>query len=206
MAGEIPRLDQQKQLKIAKSQSEILREQFEKLPEADRSIFQNGSLFLALNASLCSLIANGMLRQVLNITEARIAASLPVVVLPFISTVAVFESYVNLPLMNGELNCATCAWMRGSLIGAVIGCLYPAFLTFPLNGALAARYSTTPLPSKENALRYWVNISKPIFRKMRIPAILQAAFGAYLGSKNHETYIKMLRVSGFGRRSEELSE
>lgn len=42
--------------------------------------------------------------------------------------------------LAGELNCEVCAVVRGGLIGAVIGGLYPVFLALPMNASLAARY------------------------------------------------------------------
>lgn len=40
----------------------------------------------------------------------------------------------------GELDCQVCAMVRGGLIGAVVGGLYPIFMAIPVNGSLAARY------------------------------------------------------------------
>lgn len=40
----------------------------------------------------------------------------------------------------GELDCQVCAVVRGGLIGAVVGSLYPIFMAVPVNGSLAARY------------------------------------------------------------------
>ncbi|KAJ6664868.1 hypothetical protein lerEdw1_005840 [Lerista edwardsae] len=188
------------------SRTEILRERFERLPAADQNFFQSGSYFLALNGSLCGLIGNSLYRRVLHVTQARITSLLPMAVLPFVSTVMVYEASISQPLLEGELNCASCALIRGGLIGAIVGCLYPAFLALPLNAALAARYSTSPLPNKENMLRYWITVSKPVFKKMRFAVILQVAFGMYLSSKYHEIYIKMLQLPEQGMNPEELKE
>ncbi|XP_042312902.1 transmembrane protein 126A [Sceloporus undulatus] len=123
-----------------RNRSEILKERFERLPAADQSFFQTGSLFLSINSSLCGLVANSLFRRILNITQARFAASLPMAVLPFITTAAVYETSINQPLMEGDLNCTTCALVRGGLIGASVGSLYPALLALPLNAGLATRY------------------------------------------------------------------
>ncbi|XP_053160292.1 transmembrane protein 126A-like [Hemicordylus capensis] len=177
-----------------RSQAEILRERFERLPEADKSLFQNGSYFLALNGSLCGLISNSLFRRVLHITQARFISSLPMAVLPFISVVVIYDACIRRPLMEGDLNCATCVSVRGGLIGGVIGCLYPALLALPLNAALASRYFTSPMPENENLLRYWTTVSKPVFKKMKFAIILQVAFGMYMSSKHHDIYIKMLQL------------
>ncbi|XP_033001961.1 transmembrane protein 126A-like [Lacerta agilis] len=195
MAGEFIEPTSEKKVHIgSRDISEILQERFERLSAADQSFFQSGSVFLALNGGLCGLVSNSLFRRVLNVTQARIVSALPMAVLPFISTVVAYECFINRPLMEGDLNCATCAWIRGGLIGGVIGCVYPAVLALPLNAALASRYLTTPMPGQENMLRYWMMVCKPVYKKMRFAAILQIAFGGYLASKNHEIYIKMLQL------------
>ncbi|XP_060090982.1 transmembrane protein 126A-like [Heteronotia binoei] len=191
---------------LAQDRSEILRERFERLPANDQSLFRTGSVVLGLNSSLCGLIANNYLRRALNITQARVASALPMAFLPFVSTVAVYEAAISQPLMQGDLNCAACASVRGGLIGAFMGCLYPALMAIPLNGGLATRYSTAPLPGNENTFRYWMRVCNPAYRKLRFAAILQAALGTYLGSKYYDIYIKMLQLPEAGRDSEELSD
>ncbi|CAI5773453.1 Uncharacterized protein PODLI_1B023922 [Podarcis lilfordi] len=207
MAGELIEPTSEKKVHIASRDiSEILKERFERLSEADQSFFQSGSMFLALNGSLCGLVANSLFRRVLNITQARIVSALPMAVLPFITTVVTYECLINRPLMEGDLNCATCAWIRGGAIGGVIGWFYPIFLALPLNAALATRYLTTPMPGQENMLRYWLMVCKPVYKKMKYAAILQIAFGAYLTSKSHEIYIKMLQLPQPGEDPEEIKD
>uniref|UniRef100_G1K9Y4 Transmembrane protein 126A n=1 Tax=Anolis carolinensis TaxID=28377 RepID=G1K9Y4_ANOCA len=179
---------------------------FERLSEADQSLFRSGSIILSLNSSLCGLVANSLFRRVLNVTQAPFASGLPMVALPFISTVVVYEASITQPLMEGDLNCATCAWIRGGLIGAVVGSVYPIFLALPLNASLASRYKTSPMPSKENSFQYWKTICKPVFNKMKFAIILQIAFGTYLSSKHHEIYLKMLQLPAPGKDPEELKE
>ncbi|KAH0625225.1 hypothetical protein JD844_033518 [Phrynosoma platyrhinos] len=181
MAGEFLEPAVEKKVNITRrDRSEILKERFERLPAADQ--------------------------RILNITQARFASSLPMAVLPFITTTAVYESSVNQPLMEGDLNCATCALIRGGLIGASVGSLYPVLLALPLNAGLATRYNTSPMPNKENMLQYWKSICKPVFNKIKFAVILQIAFGTYLSSKHHEIYLKMLRMPEPGRDTEELKE
>lgn len=42
--------------------------------------------------------------------------------------------------LAGELNCEVCAVVRGGLVGAVVGGLYPIIMALPVNASLAARY------------------------------------------------------------------
>ncbi|XP_062983267.1 transmembrane protein 126A-like [Elgaria multicarinata webbii] len=185
---------------------EIIKERFEQLPEADRSLFQNGSFILALNASLCGLISNSLFRRLLNVTQAPVASGLPMLFIPFFSTLVTFEASVKQPLIEGNLNCATCAMVRGGLIGGFIGGLYSALTALPLNAALASRYSTSPMPSKENFWQYWKTICKPVLKKMKFAFLLQVAFGTYLSSQHHKIYIKMLQLPEPGRDPEEINE
>ncbi|XP_003780901.1 transmembrane protein 126A [Otolemur garnettii] len=164
------------------------------LPETDRNLLEHGSVYVGLNAALCGLIANSLFRHTLNVTKARIAAGLPMAVLPFLTTDIAYRSLVTLPLTTGELNCETCTVTRSGLTGLVSGGLYPVFLAIPVNASLAARYQSAPLPEKGNILTYWIRISKPILRKMLFPILLQTVFTAYLGSRQYKLLIKSLQL------------
>ncbi|XP_015332833.1 transmembrane protein 126A [Marmota marmota marmota] len=177
-----------------KSIFDIIARKIELLPEAERNLLEHGSTYIGLNAALCGLIANSLFRRVLHVTKARIAASLPMAVLPFLTANASFKGFVSLPLSTGDLNCETCTVTRGGLVGLVLGGLYPVFLAIPINGGLAARYQTALLPEKGNTLTYWIKISKPIFRKMLFPILLQTMFAAYLGSRQYKVLIKALQL------------
>ncbi|XP_048648984.1 transmembrane protein 126A-like [Marmota marmota marmota] len=177
-----------------KSIFDIITRKIELLPEAERNLLEHGSTYIGLNAALCGLIANSLFRRVLHVTKARIAASLPMAVLPFLTANASFKGFVSLPLSTGDLNCETCTVTRGGLVGLVLGGLYPVFLAIPINGGLAARYQSALLPEKGNNLTYWIKISKPIFRKMLFPILLQTMFAAYLGSRQYKVLIKALQL------------
>uniref|UniRef100_A0A8C4P5I1 Transmembrane protein 126A n=1 Tax=Dromaius novaehollandiae TaxID=8790 RepID=A0A8C4P5I1_DRONO len=131
------------------------------------------SYFLAGNSSLCGLAANNFFRRTLNITKAPFISALPMAVIPFLSTAAVYEAFLRRPLFLGDLNCEVCAVVRGGLIGAVVGGLYPFLLALPVNASLAARYSSAPLPGKENLLRFWHRASQPVFKKMSFGILIQ---------------------------------
>uniref|UniRef100_A0A8V5FMX5 Uncharacterized protein n=1 Tax=Melopsittacus undulatus TaxID=13146 RepID=A0A8V5FMX5_MELUD len=169
-----------------------------------KNLCNHGSYFLAANASLCGLAGNNFFRKILHIRRAAIITAVPMAVLPFISTAAVYEAFVRQPLFSGELNCEVCAVVRGGLVGAVVGGLYPIFLAIPLNGSLAARYSSSPLPGKENLLRFWLSIAQPVFRKMSWGVLVQVLTGLYLATKHHGIYVKILQQMNSSRDPEEL--
>ncbi|NWW94129.1 T126A protein, partial [Rhynochetos jubatus] len=195
----------QRRLYLEKSKRmEVIQKTLDKLPKADQNFFNYGSYFLAANASLCGLVTNSFFRNILHIRRAAFVSALPMAVVPFISTAVVYDVFVREALFVGELNCEVCAVVRGGLIGAVVGGLYPVFLALPLNASLAARYSSSPLPGKENLLRFWHTTAQPIFRKMSLGVLLQALTGLYLATKHHGIYIKILQQMNASRDPEEL--
>ncbi|XP_054368132.1 transmembrane protein 126A isoform X2 [Mirounga angustirostris] len=117
----------------------IITRKINQLPEAERNLFEHGSTYVGLNAGLCGLIANSLFRRILNVTQARIAAGLPMAVIPFLTAHISYKGFVSLPLNTGDLNCETCTITRGGLVGLVFGALYPVILAIPVNGGLAAR-------------------------------------------------------------------
>uniref|UniRef100_A0A3Q3RVX4 Transmembrane protein 126A n=1 Tax=Mastacembelus armatus TaxID=205130 RepID=A0A3Q3RVX4_9TELE len=185
--------------------AEMLLKNFEKLPDIDRKLFTYGPLYLGGNAGLAGLISNSLYRRALNIRQAPIASSLPMAVLPFLTTAALYSAAVSAPLLSGDLNCPTCAMMRGALVGVIGGAVYPALLALPVNIGLASRYNTAPMPEKGNLIRYSVDLSRPIWRKMRAVVLLQAFFGTYLSSRHSEGYNKLAQIT-FGPGAEDLSD
>ncbi|NWR95381.1 T126A protein, partial [Furnarius figulus] len=183
---------------------EIIKKMLNELPKSDQNLCNHGSYFLAANSSLCGLAANNFFRNILNIRRASLVSTVPMAVIPFLSTAAVYETFVRGPLFSGHLNCEVCAVVRGGLVGAFIGALYPVFLAIPLNASLAARYMSSPLPGKENALRYWLTISQPVFRKMSLGVLVQALTGLYLATKQHGIYVKILQQMIISRDPELL--
>ncbi|XP_072793321.1 transmembrane protein 126A isoform X2 [Taeniopygia guttata] len=185
---------------------EIIQKMFNELPKADQNLCNHGKFFLAANSSLCGLAANNFFRSILHVRKASLVSAMPMAVIPFLSTAAIYEVFVHDPLFSGQLNCEVCAVIRGGLVGAVVGGFYPIFLAIPLNASLAARYMSTPLPGKENLLRYWLTTSQPVFRKMSVGILVQALTGLYLATKEHGIYIKMLLQMNSSRDPEELPE
>uniref|UniRef100_A0A3P8TF35 Transmembrane protein 126A n=1 Tax=Amphiprion percula TaxID=161767 RepID=A0A3P8TF35_AMPPE len=164
-------------------------------PWQPKKLFSYGPLYLGGNAGLAGLISNSLYRRALNVKQARVSTILPMAVLPFLTTCALYNAVVSNPLLSGDLNCPTCCVMRGALVGLVGGGLYPILLALPLNIGLASRYSTAPLPEKGNLLRFSVDVSRPVLRRMRAVMLLQAFFGTYLGSKHFDIYTKLVRIA-----------
>ncbi|NXC48695.1 T126A protein, partial [Penelope pileata] len=203
---EFPELDspQQRLYLDRVKRMEIIDKLLNELPKADQNLCNHGSYFLAANASICGLTANNFFRNILNVRSAAIASALPMAVIPFLSTMAVYEVFVRDSLFSGELDCEVCAVVRGGLIGAVVGGFYPILMAIPVNASLAARYTSSPLPGKENLLRFWLTVSKPVFRKMRFGVLVQALTGIFLATKHHGIYVKVLEQMKPCRDPEEL--
>ncbi|XP_041948775.1 transmembrane protein 126A [Alosa sapidissima] len=173
---------------------DALLKKFEKLSDTDRNLFSYGPLYLGGNAAFAGLIANSLFRRALNVTQGRIVSSLPMATLPFLTTVALYNATVSNPLILGDLNCPTCAVIRGAMVGVVGGGVYPLLLALPVNAGLAARYNTAPMPEKGNVMRFWMIVGRPIARKMAFVFVLQGFFGTYLASKHFDIYVKLLKL------------
>ena len=184
---------------------EMMMANFKRLPEIDQKFFNYGPIYLGGNAAFAGLIANSLFRRALNVNQARLASSVPMAVIPLITTVAFYNAAVSGPLLSGDLNCPSCAMIRGALIGVVGGGIYPILLALPVNAGLASSYNTAPMPVKGNAFRFAIDISRPVLTKMRPVFVLQALFGTYLSSRHFDTYKKLVEiVSGSG--AEELTD
>lgn len=185
--------------------AEMLAKNFDRLPDIDRKLFLYGPMYLGGNGALAGLISNSLYRRALNVRQAPITSGLPMAVLPFMTTFALYNAAVSTPLLSGDLNCPSCALLRGALVGVVGGGVYPILLALPVNIGLATRYSTAPLPEKGNVIRYWIDLSRPILRRMRAVLLLQALFGTYLGSRHFQTYMTLSQLT-FGAGEEELKD
>uniref|UniRef100_A0A667ZME3 Transmembrane protein 126A n=1 Tax=Myripristis murdjan TaxID=586833 RepID=A0A667ZME3_9TELE len=184
---------------------EMMTKNFDRLPEVDQKLFFYGPMYLGGNGALAGLVANSLYRRALNVTQGRLTSSMPMAVLPFLTTFALYNAAVSKPLLSGDLNCPTCALMRGALIGVVGGGVYPILLALPVNVGLATRYGTAPMPEKGNTMRFWMEISRPVLRKMRAVFVLQALFGTYLSSKHFDIYTKLAKMA-FAPDREELKD
>lgn len=174
---------------------EMMVTHFERLPDLDKKLFKYGPMYLAGNGALAGLIANSLYRRSLNVTQGLFTSSMPMAVLPFLTTFALYNAAVSKPLLSGDLNCPSCALIRGALVGAVGAGLYPILLALPVNAGLASRYNTAPMPEKGNIVRFWVDLSRPVLKRMRAVLVLQAFFGTYLGSRHFETYLKLVEIT-----------
>lgn len=172
--------------------AEMVAKKFERLPDIEKKFFIYGPVYLGGNAALAGLISNSLYRRTLNVTKAAFSSSLPMAVLPFITTIALYNAAVSSPLLSANLNCRSCVMMRGALIGVVGAGLYPILLALPLNVGLASRYNSTILPEMGNQIRFCVDITKPILKKMRAVLVIQALFGTFLSARNFKTYTMMV--------------
>lgn len=184
---------------------ELIARNFERLPDIEKKLFMYAPVYLGGNAALAGLISNSLYRRTLNVRQAAISSSMPLAVLPFITTFALYNAAVSSPLMSADLNCPSCVMMRGALVGVVGGGLYPVLLALPVNLGLATRYQTSPLPERGNQIRFCVDISKPVLRRMRAVLLLQAFFGTYLSSRNFKTYTMLFQMTP-GPPGEELKD
>ncbi|KAM7389665.1 hypothetical protein PAMP_023628 [Pampus punctatissimus] len=175
--------------------AEMLTKNFERLPENDQGTFLYGPMYLAVNGGLAGLICNSFYRRALNITQMAVTSSLPMAVVPFILTFSLYSAAVSRTLMSGDINCPSCVMLRGALVGVLSGGVYPVILALPVNARIAFSYNTAPMPEKGNVLRHWVDLSRPILRKMGAVLVLQALFGTYLSYRNYETYTKLAQIT-----------
>jgi hypothetical protein len=67
-----------------------------------RKIFTYGPMYLGGNGAFAGLIANSLYRRALNVTQGRFTSNLPMAVLPFLTTVAMYNVAVSKPLLSGE--------------------------------------------------------------------------------------------------------
>uniref|UniRef100_A0A8C7IT82 Transmembrane protein 126A n=1 Tax=Oncorhynchus kisutch TaxID=8019 RepID=A0A8C7IT82_ONCKI len=155
---------------------QMMAENFERLPELDRKIFTYGPMYLGGNGAFAGLIANSLYRRALNVTQGRFTSNLPMAVLPFLTTVAMYNVAVSKPLLSGE-------------------CLIVPVAVEVCSTLCSRMYNTTPLPEKGNVLRFWMNITQPILRKMGVVIVLQVFFGTYLSSRHFDSYLKLIQLS-----------
>ncbi|KAJ8378659.1 hypothetical protein AAFF_G00237830 [Aldrovandia affinis] len=183
---------------------DLLLTKFERLPDIDKKLFTYGPLYLGFNGAFAGLIANSFFRRLLNVTQGRFTSGLPMAVLPFLTTVALYHSVVSKPLLSGDLDCPSSTQARGALVGVLGGGVYPILLALPVNAGLASRYSTAAMPEKGKVLQFMVQISKPVFRKMAIVLVLQAFFGIYLSTRHFAIYMKLREISVSDSETEDL--
>jgi len=70
----------------------------------NRKLFSYGPIYLAGNAGFSGLIANSFYRRALNVTQGRFTSSLPMAVLPFLTTAVLYTATITNPLMSGIIN------------------------------------------------------------------------------------------------------
>ncbi|KAI1893511.1 hypothetical protein AGOR_G00124470 [Albula goreensis] len=183
---------------------ELLLSKFEQLPEIDKKLFTYSPLYLGFNGAFAGLIANSFFRRLLNVTQGRVISSVPMAVVPFLSTMAVYHNAVSEPLLRGDLDCQACTQIRGGMIGAVVGGFYPIVLALPLNASLALRHNTITIQENENVLRFVVRVTKPVLKKMGFVLVLQGIFGGCLSYQHYGIYKKLLDQPDSGSEDSEI--
>uniref|UniRef100_A0AAZ3Q434 Transmembrane protein 126A n=1 Tax=Oncorhynchus tshawytscha TaxID=74940 RepID=A0AAZ3Q434_ONCTS len=138
---------------------------FERLPELDRYVFVR----LCLDMGKYSPMAPSY-TGALNVTQGRFTSYLPMAVLPFLTTVAMYDVAVSKPFI---------VWWVGALVSAVGAGIYPILLALPVNAGLANCLSRKTC--------FWMNITQPILRIMGVVIVLQVLFGTYLGSRHFDS-------------------
>lgn len=183
--------------------AKMLGNNFDKLPDTEKKLIAYSPAYLGFNGALAGLVSNSLFRRCLNVRQALFSSALPMAAIPFLTTFTLYHGVLSYPLLHGELNCPSCVVIRGALVGVVSAGLYPIALAIPINLGLATLYSTTPVPETGAKMRFIMDVSRPVFRKMRAVLVLQAFFGAYLGSRNFDTYLQLAKIT-FGPDEEEL--
>ncbi|XP_061426261.1 transmembrane protein 126A-like isoform X1 [Lethenteron reissneri] len=168
-----------------------LLDQIEKLSSSDRKIFNNAAPLMGVGAALGGLVSNSMLRTLMQVREAALASALPSAFIPFLTVTMIHQVVLTESLLGGRLNCELCATTRGTLIGAIGSGVHPFAMALLLNGMLIARYRPWDAPTPGEALRHMLKLSKPVMQRLTPFMMAQAAFGAYLGSKQFSIYTKL---------------
>ena len=118
MPRERSKMEDQKQTIKEDLISDIISRKIKQLPESERYLLEHRSAYIELNAAFSGLIANGLFRSSLPVTQA---SSLPMALMPFMTVSLSYASFVSLPLSTGDLNCETWAMTRDALVGFGMG-------------------------------------------------------------------------------------
>ncbi|XP_006901639.1 PREDICTED: transmembrane protein 126A-like, partial [Elephantulus edwardii] len=87
---------------------EFITRKLNQLPEVEKNLLEHGSTHIGLKAALCGLISNSLFQRILNVTQARIAAGLPMAVIPFITAHLAYKAFVSLPLSTDNQGFKSC--------------------------------------------------------------------------------------------------
>uniref|UniRef100_S4RHA1 Transmembrane protein 126A n=1 Tax=Petromyzon marinus TaxID=7757 RepID=S4RHA1_PETMA len=157
-----------------------------------RKIFNNAAPLMGVGAAMGGLVSNSMLRTLMQVREASLASALPSAFIPFLTVTMIHQVVLDRVFVGRcRLNCELCATTRGILIGAIGSGVHPIAMALLLNGMLIARYRPWDAPTPGEALRHMLKLSKPVMRRLTPFMLAQAAFGAYLGSKQFSVYTKL---------------
>ncbi|XP_006825391.1 transmembrane protein 126A-like [Saccoglossus kowalevskii] len=179
------------------SETEALQEQWKKineLPNKEAWPFSSGMLALSLNASLSGLVAMSFYRRMMRVTTGVVVSTLPMAVVPFITTAAMWHTFVNIPILLGKIDCPVCVQIRGATLNLAVGAIYPTLLAAPLVASVAIRSKTMEPPHKKGLLGMWkwyTKMNKHMKVRFLTIAFYQTVLGGYVSTKAYKAYKNM---------------
>ncbi|CAI9538054.1 unnamed protein product [Staurois parvus] len=184
--------------------SQFLQQNYKKLPWFEKFCFDYGSVFVGSNALACGLMAHNLFRRTLKVRKYYLLSCLPVTAVPFFFTTLYHEMLVTQPLIEGSLNCSSCAVVRGSYVGMIMGGVAPVVLAGSINLLMVPVYLRTQM--KENILREMISFTKPVFSRLKYFLLFEAVASVVITSNQFGTITKLLQMSPDSKTQEELIE
>ncbi|XP_040195921.1 transmembrane protein 126A isoform X2 [Rana temporaria] len=184
--------------------SQFLQQNHKNLPRLEKFFFDYASSFMAANSFACGLLAHNFFRRALKVRRYYLLSSLPATVVPFVFTNIYHELLVTQPLLEGSLNCAPCAMMRGVYIGMCMGGVAPVLLAGYVNLMMVPSVLRTEM--KGSALREMISFTKPVFRKLKYFFLFEAIASVAISTGQFATMEKLLEMSPVSQTQEEPRE
>lgn len=125
----------------------------------------------------------------------KITSFLPIVAVPPFLALLCHQGLVTKKILIGEFPCHICATVKSGTIQAVTGCVYPLLTATIYTAVLAKNYTTYPLPSLTEPLRFVTSIfkmSSPLRRPLLLMIIAQYLLGTAIVAAQLNTYENVL--------------
>ncbi|XP_070537909.1 transmembrane protein 126A-like isoform X2 [Ptychodera flava] len=164
------------------------------LPNKEGWPFQTGLVALAANSSFTGLVSLSFYRRMMKVRAGFLLTSIPMAVVPFMTTAMTWHSFLNIPLLMGQINCGVCTQIRGTLLNVVVGAIYPTALAIPLVTSLAIKHKTVEIPKKQGLvglLKFYTRMNKHMQTRFMTICLYQAVLGYYIATKEFQVYKKM---------------
>lgn len=184
--------------------SQFLYQNYKNLPRLEKFFFDYASSFVAANSFACGLLAHNLFRRALKVRRYYLLSSLPVTAVPFVFTNIYHELLVTQPLLEGSLNCATCAAVRGGYIGMCMGGVAPVLLAGYVNLMLVPGSLRTQMTG--SMLREMISFTKPVFIRLKYFLLFEAIASVAITTGQFATIEKLLQMSPVPQTQEELRE